>query len=37
MSNQLKNGCCTNCGTRIAGVFTKAEGEKRREWTAEKA
>ena len=32
MSNRLKNGCCENCGTRIAGVFTKAEAEKRREW-----
>jgi hypothetical protein len=32
MSNRLKNGCCENCGTRIAGVFTQAEAEKRREW-----
>jgi pyruvate formate lyase activating enzyme len=32
MSNRLKNGSCANCGTCIAGVFTKAEAEKRREW-----
>jgi len=32
MSNRLKNGCCTDCGTRIAGVFTQAEAERRREW-----
>jgi pyruvate formate lyase activating enzyme len=33
MSNRLKNGCCTTCGTRIAGVFTQGEAERRRQWT----
>ena len=32
MANRLKDGCCANCGTRIAGVFTKTEAGKRREW-----
>src|SRR5271165_5106786 len=35
MSNRLKNGCCANCGTRIPGVFTKSEAEKRREWATQ--
>jgi len=30
MANKRKDGCCKNCGTRIAVVFTKAEAEKRR-------
>jgi hypothetical protein len=30
--NKLKDGCCTKCGTRITGVFTKSEAGKRREW-----
>jgi pyruvate formate lyase activating enzyme len=34
MANRLKNGCCNHCGTRITGVFAKAEAEKRREWTS---
>jgi pyruvate formate lyase activating enzyme len=34
MANRLKDGCCANCGTRIAGVFTRAEAEKRREWAS---
>jgi pyruvate formate lyase activating enzyme len=34
MSNKVKNGCCSECGMRIAGVFTKAEAEKGREWAA---
>ena len=34
MSNRLKDGCCANCGTRIAGVFTKGEAEKRRDWAS---
>ncbi len=34
MSNRLKDGYCSNCGTRIAGVFTKSEAEKRREWAS---
>jgi hypothetical protein len=37
MSNHLKNGCCTNCGTSIAGVFMKAEAEKRRQWASARA
>jgi pyruvate formate lyase activating enzyme len=36
MSNRLKNGCCTNCGTRIPGVFTQSEAESRRVWVEEK-
>ena len=32
MANRLKNGCCTNCGTRIAGVFGEADSETRRQW-----
>jgi pyruvate formate lyase activating enzyme len=35
MSNQLKNGCCANCGTRIVGVFAKGEAAKRRAWAEE--
>ncbi len=34
LSNRLKQGCCTNCGTRIAGVFTGKDAELRREWVA---
>ena len=37
MSNKLKNGRRSNCGTRIPGVFTKAEAEKQREWTTQLA
>jgi pyruvate formate lyase activating enzyme len=29
-ANKMKDGCCSHCGTRIAGVFTKPEAEKRR-------
>jgi pyruvate formate lyase activating enzyme len=31
-SNKLKNDRCAKCDTRIPGVFTKTEAEKRREW-----
>jgi pyruvate formate lyase activating enzyme len=31
-ANKLKDGRCVKCGTRIAGVFTKAEAGQRREW-----
>jgi pyruvate formate lyase activating enzyme len=34
MANKLKNGYCSQCGTRIAGVFRQAEAEKRREWAS---
>ena len=34
ISDKLKNGCCAGCGTKIPGVFTKAEAEKRRAWAA---
>ena len=33
-ANKLKDGCCAKCGTRSAGVFTKAEAGKRREWVS---
>ena len=31
-ANKLKDGRCGNCGTRIPGVFSQPEAEKRREW-----
>jgi pyruvate formate lyase activating enzyme len=33
-ANNVKDGRCANCGAYIAGVFTKAEAEKRREWSS---
>jgi len=32
MTNKLKDGRCSNCGTKIAGVFSQVEAEKRRDW-----
>jgi len=34
LANRLRLGCCTSCGTRIPGVFTRSEAEKRREWAS---
>jgi pyruvate formate lyase activating enzyme len=31
-ANKLKDGRCAKCGTHIAGVFTRPQAEKRREW-----
>ena len=32
VSNRVKDGCCANCGTKIAGVFAKADAVTRRDW-----
>jgi pyruvate formate lyase activating enzyme len=33
-ANKLNGDRCARCGARIAGVFTKAEAGKRREWAS---
>ena len=32
-ANKLNDGRCSNCGTRIPGVFTHSEAEERRDRT----
>ena len=36
LANKLKDGRCSNCGTRIPGVFTQSEAQERREWIGAK-